>query len=209
MAQKRRRRKPVRRVKVTDPAWQKLRAQLDSRMHRFNAEGGTRQDTEDYIVSQLDGSAEGMLLTLGNRAGADKVGRELDGLVAPCVEFLVQWPGSARIPTSEAPGTMELAEFRERLLRRTEHWKSMAFAMVAERTAETPEQRGIRRQKILDPMLQKAGIASDDVWAERAGAGVDRNTPRDYRSGKTKKLRRETREALAAALEIAASELPA
>jgi hypothetical protein len=95
MAQQRGRRKPVRRVKVTDPAWQKQRAQLDSGMHRFNAEGHTRQDTEDYIVSQLDGSGEGMLLTVGDRAGADKVGSVLDGLVARFVEFLVNWAGRA------------------------------------------------------------------------------------------------------------------
>jgi hypothetical protein len=174
MAQQRGRRKPVRRVKVTDPAWQKQRAQLDSGMHRFNSDGRTRQDTEDYIVSQFDGSAEGMLLTVRIRADADELGRGLDGLVAPCVEFLVQWAGSARIPTAEAPSTLELAEFRERLLRRVEHWKAEAYQKVAAQTEETPAQRGLRRQAKLDPLLEKAGARSRRIHSMERVCGWDR-----------------------------------
>ena len=208
MAQKRKRAKRVPQARVTDPAWQKRLSELDAGGHRFNAEGRSRPDVEDYIVSQLDGSAEAMLPTVRNRAGAQEVARVLDGLVPRLVEFSRQWAGLARIPTSETPTPLDLAEFRERLMRRVEHWKSEAYALVAARTEETPEQRGLRRQEKLGPLLEKAGIGSDDAWAERAGAGMDRNSPRDYRSGKTKKLRRGTRRALAAALGISASELP-
>jgi hypothetical protein len=124
------------------------------------------------------------------------------------LEWLPEWTGVARMPTAEASTALDLAEFRGRLMRRAEHWKSEAHATVAAQTEETPEQRALRRQRILDPLLERASISSNDAWAARAGAGTDRNTPRDYRSGKTKKLRKANREALAEALGISALELP-
>ena len=207
-AKRRRSTKRLRRVKVSDPAYLKARAVLDAGMHQFNAAGHSRREAEDYIVSQFDGSAEMMLHTVHDRAGVLTLAQALDGLVPKSLEFLIQWAGLARIPTSESPTALDLAEFRERLLRRAEHWKSMAHAAVAERVEETPAQRGLRRQQILDPLLKVAGITSDDAWAERAGTPTDRNTPRDYRSGKTNKLQKETRKALAEALGISPSELP-
>jgi hypothetical protein len=208
MATKRRRAKRLRRAHVRDPEHLKYLSELDAGMHRFNAAGASRREAEDYVVSQFDHVGEMGLKLVRDRASALDLAQELDLLIAQMAEWLPQWTGLARIPGSEAPATLHLAEFRERLLRRAEHWKSEAHATVAAQTEETPKQRGLRRQWILDPLLRRAGISSDDAWAERAGAGTDRNTPRDYRSGKTKKLRKANRETLAEALGISASELP-
>jgi hypothetical protein len=57
--------------------------------------------------------------------------------------------------------------------------------------------------------MEKANIPSDEAWAHKAGENTDRNTARDYRNGKTRRLREESREALAKPLGITASELPA
>jgi len=208
MAKKRRRTKRLRGVHLNDSAWLKCLSELDAGMHQFNAGGRSRREAEDYIVSQFDRAAEMTLQTVRDRACALALVPVLDGLVPKLLEFLTQWTRLARIPTSESPTALDLAEFRERLLRRAERWKSMAHAAVAERIEETPAQRGLRRQQILDPLLKNAGITSDDAWAERAGTSTDRNTARDYRCGKTNKLRQETRKALAQALGISPSELP-
>ena len=76
------------------------------------------------------------------------------------------------------------------------------------RREETAEQRSVRRCAIVDPLMKKAGIRSDSEWAEKAGTAMDRNTPRDYRNGKTKRPRKSTRIALAAPLGVDESELP-
>lgn len=185
MAKKRKKAKRLQPLKVGDPAFQKACAILDAGMHALNA---------DWAQPAGDGRL--YRIPVGCRRGNHAANRArprralalaeaLDGLIPKSLEFLTQWTGLARIPTSESPTTLDIAEFRERLMRRAEHWKSQAFAAVAEQAEETSEQRGLRRQRILDPLLEKAGFTSDDAWAERAGDATDRNTPRDYRSGKT------------------------
>lgn len=208
VATKRRRAKRLRRVRLQGPEWLKYLSELDAGMHRFNADGASRREAEDHVVSLFDRAGEMGLKTVRDRASALDFAEALDRLVSQMVEWLPQWTDEARIPASETPTALNLVEFRERLLRRAEHWKSEAHTVVAAQTEETPEQRGLRRQRILDPLLQRAGIRSDEAWAERAGVSIDRNTPRDYRSGKTKKLRRANQETLAEVLGISASELP-
>lgn len=73
---------------------------------------------------------------------------------------------------------------------------------------ETQEERSARRKAVVDPLMKNAGVTSDEDWASRAGANIDRNTPRDYRNGLTKRLRPASREALAKALAIKTAELP-
>lgn len=73
---------------------------------------------------------------------------------------------------------------------------------------ETIVQRSARRCAIVDPLMKLRGFASDDEWAMKAGDNMDRNTPRDYRNGKTKRLRRSTRQLLASALGVDVSKLP-
>jgi hypothetical protein len=73
---------------------------------------------------------------------------------------------------------------------------------------ETAEERSTRRHMIVDPWMQDADIKSAEMWATKAGGNIDKNTPRDYLSGKTKTLRAESRIALARALNKGADELP-
>jgi hypothetical protein len=62
---------------------------------------------------------------------------------------------------------------------------------------------------MVNPLMKRAGIASDAAWAAKAeGPKIDRNTPRDYLNGKTKTLRQASREALAKPLGITEPELP-
>jgi hypothetical protein len=79
---------------------------------------------------------------------------------------------------------------------------------------ETEAERAARRHAKIDPLWSKPNppITSSDEWARRASKGlfkeIDRNTPRDYLNGKTKKLRQAKRIALASALGIDPLELP-
>jgi hypothetical protein len=73
---------------------------------------------------------------------------------------------------------------------------------------ETAAQRAARRRSIVDPWLRTAGIVSPQAWATASGENVDKNTPRDYLNGKSKRLRSATREGLAKALGKSAAELP-
>jgi hypothetical protein len=97
---------------------------------------------------------------------------------------------------------------RRQLLRRAEHWKAKAHAAYRCLLEETVAQRASRRKRVLAPLLKNAGIRSDDEWAARADATMDRNTARDYRNGKTKKLRKVNRTTLAQALNVDQSLLP-
>ena len=98
---------------------------------------------------------------------------------------------------------------------RITHWGVKALEIEMEKTSplgvaaeETPEERSARRRAIIDPLMRKAGVTSDEDWASRAGENMDRNTPRDYRNGVTKRLRRASRNGLAKALGIPEGELP-
>jgi len=158
MAQKRRRAKRLRRVRVGDPAFLKACAALDGGMHGFNAAGHRRREAEDLYRLPVRCLRRNHAANGARPCRRPGCGQELDGVVPKSLEFLIQ--------SSESPTVLDLAEFRERMMRRAEHWKSLAHAAVAERTE--PEQRGLRRQQLLDPLLEKAGIPSDDAWAERA-----------------------------------------
>jgi hypothetical protein len=89
-----------------------------------------------------------------------------------------------------------------------ENGSAPASAGKARTEDETQEERSARRKAVVDPLMKSADITSDEDWASRAGASIDRNTPRDYRNGLTKRLRRASREALAKALSITTAELP-
>ena len=190
-----------------DPAYVKYLCELDTGMHGFNSARCGSREAADYVVSQFDRAAQMALKTLSDRASALQFGRTMDWLVRKSLEFWQRWRREA-LPALEQPSPETLAETREGLLRRAEHRKAEAHSMVAAQIEKTPEQRGARRRRVLNPLLEKARITSDGIWAERAGATVDRNTPRDYRTGKTKRLQRATRQALAEPLGIWESELP-
>jgi hypothetical protein len=176
--------------------------------HRFNSEKRGSREAANYVVKQFDHVAGTLLKTVKDRSSAVACGKELDGLVPELLAFFRGWVNVAPLPKSQKPSGRAYAELGRRLLRRAEHWKAKAQTTCLALTEESPKQRTARRQRVINPLLKRAGITSDEDWAARAGSNIDRNTPRDYRNGKTKTLRRVTREALAQALGITESELP-
>jgi hypothetical protein len=124
------------------------------------------------------------------------------------LEWFREWVHAAALPKSQQPSQTAKTALQRSLLRRAEHWKAKAHATCLALMEESPKQRAVRRQRVVNPLMKRVGITSDDAWAERAGSNIDRNTPRDYRNGKTKTLRQANRQALAQALEITESELP-
>jgi hypothetical protein len=92
-------------------------------------------------------------------------------------QFIVQLLGWFRrwqitLPKSPKPSAKASSDPRTRLLRRGEYWKAEAHAIGLICAGETPKQRAARRERILMPLLKKAGITSDEAWAERAGTSI-------------------------------------
>jgi hypothetical protein len=199
--------KRVRRSHAQYRQWVQFLSTMNAAAHRFNSGRQSARETADYLVAHFDAPARAMLETVGDYSSALVCGKALDDLVLTCLAWFRQWIQVAALPPSKRPSRKAHNDLRKRLMRRAEHWKAEAQARVP-LPVESPTQRARRRQRELQPLLKKAGITSDDAWAECAGASMDRNTPRDYRNGKTKTLRRGTRQALAQALGIPASKLP-
>ena len=187
--------------------WLKFLSSIKDAAHRFNSEKRSAAEAADYLVGYFDHTARALLETVGDYASALKCGTELDNLVPEFLAWYRAWVRAAALTRSK-PSRKEIDDLRKRLLRRAEHWKAEAHATRVPLPKESAKQRAERRQRELEPLLRKARITTDDVWAERAGATMDRNTPRDYRTGKTARLRKTTRQALAQALGILEIDLP-
>lgn len=188
--------------------WEKFLSTMHAEMHRFNSKKRGSREAANYVVKQFDHVAGTHLKTVKDHSSAVACGKELDGVVPKFLAWFRRWVEVAALPKSQKPSGTAYAELGRRLLRRAEHWKAKAQEISLASREESQMQRAARRQRVVKPLMKRAGITSDDDWAERAGSNIDRNTPRDYRSGKTKTLRRATREALARSLGITESELP-
>ena len=187
---------------------EKFLSTIHAEAHRFNSEKRGSRHAADYLVKQFDLVAGTLLKTVKDHSSAVACGKALDRVVPKFLAWFRSWVAVAALPKSQQPGGGAYAELGRRLLRRAEHWKAKAHATCLALAEEPPKQRAARRQRVVNPLMKRAGISSDDDWAARAGSNIDRNTPRDYRNGKTQMLRRVTREALAQALGITKSELP-
>jgi hypothetical protein len=187
---------------------EKFLSTIHAAAHRFNSEKRGSRDAADYLVKQFDLVGGTLLKTVKDHSSAVACGKALDRVVPKFLTWFRSWVAVAALPKSLKPAERAHAELRRRLLRRAEHWKAKAHANCLALAEESPKQRATRRQRVVNPVMKRIGISSDDDWAARAGSNIDRNTPRDYRKGKTQRLRRVTREALAQALGIAESELP-
>jgi hypothetical protein len=187
---------------------EKFLSTIHAEAHRFNAEKRGSSDAANYLVKQFDHVAGTLLKTVKDHSSALACGKALDRVAPKFLAWFRSWVDVAALPQSLKPAGRAHAELGRRLLRRAEHWKAKAHATCLALTEESPKQRSARRQRVINPVMKKVGISSDDDWAARAGSNIDRNTPRDYRNGKTQRLRRVTREALAQALGITESELP-
>jgi len=185
--------------------WQRFLAKINAQAHSFNTKARSSAEAASHLVKLLDHVGATLVLTVRHHSSAIECSRELDGLVVELPKWFTQWVDAAALPKPTQAATSAV---HRRLLRRAEYWKAKAHVASARLVEESPRQRAARRQRVVNPMMKKAGFTSDDAWAERAGPNIDRNTPRDYRSGKTKNLRRSTRQALAQALGIAEAELP-
>jgi hypothetical protein len=187
--------------------WVKFLSTIDKAAHRFNSAVPSSRRAADYLVRHFDATARALLETVGEYSSALVCGKVLDSLVLHVLAWFRRWIREAAFPPSKRPSRKAHNDLRKRLLRRAEHWKAEAQARVS-LPDESPKERAKRRQRVLKPLLKKAGITSDEAWAERADPSMDRNTPRDYRNGRTVRLRRASRHALAQALGILDSELP-
>ena len=188
--------------------WVQYLSAIDGLAHRFNSDQRSAKEAANYLIRHFDATGRAMLESVGDYSSALVCGRGLDSLVPRFLAWFHKWIGVARLMPTQCPSPKMYTDLRRRLMRRAEFWKAQAQVRVL-LPEESVKERGARRQRILKPLLKKAGITSDEVWAERADPTMDRNTPRDYRLGKTKKLRRGTRQALAQALAIPESKLPA
>jgi hypothetical protein len=188
--------------------WVRFLTTVHAGGHSFNSEPRSSRQAADYTIKHFDETARMQLNVVRDFSSALKCNTALDKLVPRLQAWFREWVESAGIPRSKQPSRKAYEDLDKRLLRRAEYWKGKAHAICLSLTEESPKQRASRRQRVLKPLLKKAGITSDEVWAERAGENIDRNTPRDYRNGKTKRLRKANRHALAIALGIAESELP-
>jgi len=184
--------------------WMHFASSLEGAGHRFNSRECGPRETTNYLVRQYDYTGRMLVETVNDYPSARRCSKELDRLVPAFLTWLVSL--GATLPKSRRVPARMLADAHKRLMRRAEHWKAKAYAMVL--IEETPSERAARRQRALRPLWKRAGISSDEAWAERAGGNIDRNTPRDYRAGKTKKLRSANRKALAEALGVAETDLP-
>ena len=188
--------------------WEKFLSTIHAEAHTFNSRKRDYRKAADYLVKHLDHVGGAMVETVKDHSSAVASGEELDRLVVKLLEWFRKWVHAAAFPKSQKPSQTAKTALQRRLLRRAEHWKAKAHATCLALVKESPKQRAERRQRVVNPLLRRAGITSDDAWAARAGSNIDRNTPRDYRKGKTKTLRQANRQALAQALEITESELP-
>jgi hypothetical protein len=189
------------------PDWIKFLSAINEAGHEFNAVSLTFATASQYVSEQFDRTAEAMLLTVHDYRSAVACGKALDKF-APQIEKCLRELTSGNLPRSKRPSSGALMAFRRQLLRRAEHWKAQAHAAYRGLLEESVAQRASRRKRVVNPLLRKAGIRSDEEWAARANTTMDRNTPRDYRSGKTKRLRKSNRVDLAQALKIEESRLP-
>jgi hypothetical protein len=132
--------------------------------------------------------------------------RALKGLMDFCLDWFQRWLAETR--QDEAVARRFTTKLQLELLERFNSAKLHALETAEQLLAgeETQEERAERRKAVVNPLMKKVHIPTDIAWAVRAG--LDRNTPRDYRNGKTKRLRKPNREALATPLEIKESELP-
>jgi len=188
--------------------WEKFLSTIHAEAHRFNSRKLDFREAANHLVKQLDHVAGALLKTVKDHSSAVACANELDSLVVKLLKWFREWVHAAALPRSQKPSQTLKTALRRRLLRRAEHWKAKAHATCLALVEESPEQRAVRRQRVVNPLMKSAGITSDDAWAERAGSNIDRNTPRDYRNGKTKTLRQANRQALAQALAVTESELP-
>ena len=80
---------------------------------------------------------------------------------------------------------------------------------VGRQSDETEAERSVRRRKIVERWLRhRPNYLARDVGDQSAGGNMDKNTPRDYLRGKTKRLRTNSRTALARPLNKKGVELP-
>jgi len=188
--------------------WVKYLSTTDEASHRFNSQRPSVRKTADYMARQYSRAAALIIETVTDYASAEQCGQRLDSFAKRVLRMFPKLV-SVAVPSHDHLELRKVeSQLRERLLRRSEFWKAEAQKAARSRTEESMAQRAARRQAVLKTLLKRAGIRSDDEWAERAGESMDRNTPRDYRNGKTKELRKATREALAKPLGIPASRLP-
>jgi hypothetical protein len=161
--------------------WIQFDANLAEKAHWFNSKPRSLKAVGDYLLRQFDLTCRMQLELVDDYSSARQCDKAIDDILERFLDWFRRWQTRSK---PRKLSTRAEHAVRKRLLRRGAHWKAKAYAIGVGVTAETREQRAARRKRILNPLLKKAGIDSDEAWADRAGDSIDRNTPRDYEMAK-------------------------